>query len=436
MGQRHMIWRARAPRIAGAMLLLTVAALVTGCSSTAYDKPVQTLKTSLGAFTTARSGYAATYNTSAEQALAVIDEARLYAGVALLSDASCKAQADAAVAAADPLVGAGQPLDRLYTGDGTMAVAKVCAVDFVLPTPPAAPRLPAAAAFNATAAAAEADADTATCMARQPHKATPAAPSATAAPKPADADALWKAVDAYANGLASLSDTASDTAFKNAATGAATAVKSLGAPLKNSTFGPAVDLLAVGFEAAVEQKRYEALKTAVVCANPVFIRLRGALRDSLRYEQITAFRNLATRFDAEAAQLHNMYDPADCAPAPSRSGCLVTQAQQILKSASASPEQRFAASAFLQDRAARLKTDLTAAQADAHAAMATAAADPAGAVDAFIAAHRALRLAIINNDGQLEALVASASDLSKAAEALAAAAKPAAAKPAVTAAKT
>jgi len=412
--------------IAGAGL--AVAAAVAGCSSTAYNKPVQTLKSSLSAFSTARSGYADTYGKTADQAFSVADEKQLYSGAPLVVRADCVTQAQNALAGANRLLADGQSLDPLYRSGGAMTAAARCSVD-VLPSADAAadPSAPAPADFDQAAANAEADADSATCAGRLAGKAATAPTGATGIKGP-DADALWKTIDAYSDGLVSLSDADNDKAFKDAASGAAAAVKSLGAPLKSKTFGPAVDLLAAGFQAAIEQQRYEALKTAVICANPVFIRLRGTLRDSLRYEQIAAFSNLATRFHDQVGQMHSLFDPAPCtAGSPADAGCVVTQARQIIADPNSKPEQRFAALGFLQDRGLRLKSHLDAAQADARAAMALAATDPAGPVDSFIAAHRALRLAIVKNDGQLDALEASAGALLTAAKALDAAAKPAAA---------
>jgi hypothetical protein len=333
---------------------------------------------------------------------------------------------------------AGQSLDALYASGGLMAAPDTCYAEIIVPgETAAAPAAPAPDQFVAAAAEAEAVADTATCKARTKAD-VPSVPDAglTSKPEPADGDALWKAIGAYASGLGDLSNTTNSTALTTATSGIASAIQSAGASLKNNAFSPAVSLLFLVFDKAVEQDRYETLKTAVVCANPLFIRWRSVLRDTLRLEQIAAFETEAKLFEEDAARLQAAYgpdpDPAhDCHPSGSTAwimtgGCATVRARDTVASTTASASDIFTAHLYLAERATALLPRLTAVQAEAASANSLAKGDPVPAVDAFIQAHRALRAAILANDGQFSALESSVDDLAKATSTLQSALAPAA----------
>jgi hypothetical protein len=456
---------------------MTAAALfglsLAACSSTAYQKPVATFSGSVDAFTTARGTYASTYGREAGAVRSAIEEKALQdADPVMIATPNCVDQADKALKAATAAAGSGATLESLYSDGGAMTGGAACSITLI-PSTATAPSAPAGdthpAAFDTAAAETEAAQDTATCKSRSGAD-VPVSPQptggASAKAQAEDANALWKSIAAYSSGLNDLSSADNSKSLSDATTGTASAIKTAGGSIKSKAFAPATDLLFLVFDKAVEQQRYEALKTAVICANPLFIRWRGTLRDSLRYEQIAAFSNEAMLFKADTGLLHASYDPdpnpdADCptgaaaaeggAPAskPRRhhrrkadaqaaapavapiakvmtSGCVIARARQVVADPQSTLQAIFSAREFLADRAARFEPRLTAVQAEAASANALATADPGPAVDAFIAAHRALRSAILANDGQFTALESSVDDLYKAATALQTALKPAA----------
>ncbi len=437
---------------------ITLSLALAACSSVAYQKPVATFKGSLDAFTTAQAAYGAANGVAVGDANSARTDALLRAGEPLHVRLDCVGEADKALAAASSALSSGSSLDALYGPAGAMTSLKSCWADVIDPpadvgvAPPAgadAASSPGKSSWDQTAADAEAASDTATCNARRSFGAPPP-PAAVPSLDTADLDTVWSAIGKYAAGLADISSADNSKSLSDATTGAASAIGKAGTALsKNSVFAPAVNLLFLVFDKAVEQKRYDVLKTSVICANPLFIRWRGTLRDAMRYEQISAFDNEAHAFSQDAQRVQAGFDPdpapnRDCPPmvsdrsvrrgsAPSSAsrsqtaGCLVAAARAIENDPASSAELLFSAESYLEGRAVRLRPILNKAQSDAAAASSLAKADPGPAVDAFVQAHRALRSAIVSNAGQLGALEASVNDLYTDAKALSDALKPAAA---------
>lgn len=415
------------------LALTLLGVVLAGCSSTAYQKPVASFKTSIDTLTAARSTFAATNGQGRPEAYLAVEDVLLNSGAPLQAETGCVDQANAALDAALAALAAGASLDSLYAPGGPMAAPAACSIDVQAVAPAPAKPAAAAAAFDQADADKEATQDEASCKARtavvvpQPPSAEPVTATDATGKKQAlvdkadDADALWKSIDGYAGGLADLSSADNSTSLTTAVSGAQGAIESAGKGLNSPAFDPAVELLFAVFDKAVEQERYEAIKTAVICANPLFIRWRSTLRDSLRYEQIAAFENDAALFHADVGHLKTTFNPGPCSGVPNLElspGCATQRATDVIRDAGSSEELRFVAYEYLADRATRLEPRLKTAQGDAAAVVALSTADPAQAVDAFIAAHRALRKAVIDNTGQLAALESSLNALYTAADAL------------------
>lgn len=421
-------------KAAGLNIIVVCGLLLAGCSSVAYQKPVASFSGAADQLSKSRTTYAATYNQDAPNASAASADAAFGQGAPLIVVSSCAAQGAHALQAATAAVESGQSLDALYASGGVMASVQPCSIGVLPPAssiPPARPAAPTVA-YGAAAADAEAAADSAACHSRiQTYAPPPPGPSATldGSAKAQDADTLWKAIDAYASGLTALADPSNSSALSAATAGTASAIQSAGAGLKDSSFAPAVSLLFLVFDKAVEQARYEALRTAIVCGNPLFIRWRSTLRDTLRLEQIAALERESNLFKVDAARLVASYNPdpdpdRDCHPASApqswtmTAGCAAARARSIVGGTTSGAADAFAARLYLQNRADALQPQYVKAQGEAVAAEAIASADPASTVDAFVQAHRALRAAILANNGQFTAVESSADDLAKAADAL------------------
>jgi hypothetical protein len=456
-----------------------------GCSTTPYQASVATVKSSMDAFTTAQASYSATYAAVKAGTANSVNAILLQGGAPVLVDDACVGSAEAALSAAKSSIGS-NGLDTLYdkAAGGAMAEPKTCAVSLRPERKDTKPAEPAVATAAKTATSAskydpesaekEAAADVVACKRLREVDLPPPAnlKGAAEAEAVAGVDAYIKAINAYVAGLSDLTSADNSTKLSTATSGAATAIGSL--DTKDKAFSPAINLLFVLFDKAVEQKRYSALKRIVLCANPVIIRSRGAVRDAMRYEQIASFEVASRTFAGDAKELQAVFDAApaaDCPPLAPRASlaavaeptvnthrarrgkrgvkpaveappaaptptlaasngpiprnCVLTWALARAQDPHATPDDLFQAYAYLQNRAGQLGPRLQSVQAEAQAARALAAADPGPAVDALIQAHRALRKAIVDGKGQFAALQAAASDLNKASTALETALAPA-----------
>lgn len=415
--------------------------VLTGCTSTAYEKQATAFKESFDTLTGARKGLRDRTVTASSTLVSGNEERALRRAAPILSGTGCVTNARNAEAAA--VAAKGQSLDAIYVGQGPLADPASCWIAFAPPKPPksrtqTAPDTAAIAKERAKELE-EARADEALCRSRtRGQKGLEALPPGAEPPKedaaparsdgtkpvkpPEESEKVWAAIEAYAAGLPALASAETEKEASAAVGETRDAVAGIGKSLelKGSVYTAVVNLLFLGIEKAIQQRRYEAFKTAVVCANPIFIEARPILRDYMRYEQIAAYdvRSDALRLQFNALDMQ--FNPADagtdCGSFPDR--CRTRDALDIVRNTKSSPESVFIAWSYLDSRTERLRPQLKAAQTEAAAVNALGRADPAAAVDAFVLAHRKLRDDVMTNKGQSKALRDSLKAFRDAAEAL------------------
>jgi hypothetical protein len=427
---------------AAAMMLLSA------CDATVYESRTGDLKTAFSGLSDARSAFAAR-----PAGLEVDEASALLSGDAIRFDGSCVQRAGAAQDKAAKLAGAGEPLDAVYADGGPLSTDGDCYVGL---TPRPKPKAKPKPAADAPAAPAPAPAETKpgkppkppmtveeviaadeqTCQARLALTPPPA-------PKPADVaqgaggedspnEQLWAALQAYVDDLAKISAAAETKRLTDASGGAGDKLKALSDKAGGGPIGVGIQFLFQVIDKAVEQQRYEDLKTSVVCGNAMLLKWRGPLKDALRYQQIAAYDVRARSLDADVSYLQALYDdPANCAKlaasgsmadlAAGRCDVLIARRGLLAKT----PDDHLRAATYLQVRSGALAGKLAELKSSTAAVNALGAADPGPAVDAFIKAHRALRDDIVAGKGQAKALFTSFQDLYSAGDALNKALKPA-----------
>lgn len=413
-----------------------IMAMIAGCTSTAYEKQAGALKKASEGLSTARQTYEATYLAATDDDDAREAQANLASANPLVIKTDCIDRASLAMAAARTALRAGQALDDLYKANGPMTNAPNCGVYGKEPPKPEERRkgrsgVPSAPGDDAKQrdeqkkkedeVRAEIASDQRACYSRL--KSSPkidqgSAEAGSVEERAGHAEQLWAAVDGYVAGLSALSSADAQTKYMESANGARDAIKKIAVgDLIGKEFKPAVDFLFAIMEGAVQQRRYEAMKTAVVCANPLFLRWQPTLRDAMRYQQIAAFSNASEAF-GHAADALTGFEAANCNAAKATIACNVRDARAILRDPASTLERRMLATNVIADRNQRLQPILTSARDRAASATAIAKNDPAGAVDAFVEAHSQLRKAIVSGAGQGEALQSALGDLYAKAKAL------------------